>query len=246
MRIVFVIGLFVSLAVSAARQAGGQNWHIVPGKNVGPITKVTSEKDLIKIFGRTNVKLAAIDVGEGETVPGTILFPRNPQKRAYILWRDPGTRLQPKCISIKDKGTLWKTDKGITIGTTLKAFEALNGRAFAITGFAWDYDGTVVHSNGGNLTELGAGSGENIVGRTLLLRLSPAGSGRLLPEYKKVLGDKVFLSSEAAMKKINPTVYEMVVEFADQVSRSSEQSKERLLAALQGKNFDGPNFVKVR
>jgi hypothetical protein len=237
MRIVFVVGLFGLLAVSAAGQASGQNWLIVPGKNVGPIIEATSQKDLIKIFGRTNVKLAAIDVGEGETMPGTILFPSNPLKRAYILWRDPGTRLQPKSISIKDKGTLWKTDKGITIGTTLKAIEALNGRAFAITGFAWDYEGTVAHSNGGNLTELGVGSAEDIVGRTLLLRLSPAGSARNKPEYKKVLGDKVFLSSDAAMKMINPAVYEMVVEFADQVSQSSEQPKERLLTALQGKNF---------
>ena len=215
MRRTKVVVVWVILALTASIHVYSQNWRIVPGRSVGPITKDSSEKEMARLFGRSNVKLSAIDVGEGETQLGTILFPKDPQKRAYVLWRDPGTRLQPESITIKDRLTVWKTDKGITIGTSLRTIEALNGGAFALTGFAWDYEGTVVHANGGKLGELGIGSGDDITGRTLQLRLSPSGRFRNSPEYKKVLGDIVFLSTDPAMKAINPVVYEMVVEFTE-------------------------------
>src|SRR5688572_10412137 len=246
MRKTNIVGLLVIVALWASVHVYSQNWQIVPGSNVGPITKDTSEKELIKMFGGTNVKLSPIDVGEGETQLGTVLFPGNPQKRAYILWRDPGTRLQPESISVKDKNTIWKSDKGITIGTSLRALEALNGGAFALTGFAWDYEGTVVHSNGGKLTELGVGAGEDILGRTLLLRLAPAPRTRNIPEYKKVLGDNIFLSNDPAMKKINPVVYEMVAEFPDQVAQGANPTEDKLIATLHDLRsysaYGGPGY----
>lgn len=198
---------------AAAFPVKAQNWQIVPGRSVGPIQKNTSEKDLVEIFGRQNVKQAEIDVGEGETRPGTILFPDDPQKKIFILWRDPAARQGPESVSIRGKKTLWKTDRGITIGTPLKTVEKLNGRAFVMTGFGWDYSGTVLHSNGGRLGELGIESGDDIKDRTLLLRLAPAGALEGTPDYKAVLGDGKFSSDNPAMKKLNPRVYEMIVEF---------------------------------
>ena len=205
----------VFLFSAAVLQADAQNWQIVPGRSVGAINANTSEKELIKIYGRANVRRMAIDVGEGETLPGTVLFPGDPRRKLSILWRDPATRLRPESISITSKTTLWKTDRGITIGTPLTTIEKLNGRAFALTGFAWDYEGTVLHANGGLLTELGTLAGEDITGRTLLLRVAPSAAMRTRPEYERVLGDGSFLSDNADMRKLDPRVYEMTVTFPD-------------------------------
>jgi hypothetical protein len=214
MRNIKVIVLSAILILAGAFQINGQNWEIVPGRSVGQIEQNTSEKGLIKIFGRENVKRMAVDVGEGESEQGTVLFPNDPRKKLFILWRDAATRERPASVLIRGKNTLWKTDRGITIGTPLSSIEQLNGRAFALTGFGWDYSGTVLHSNGGQVAELGNEAGEEITGRTLLLRLAPATALQRTPEYKAVQGDKKFLSDDRAMRKLNPRVYEIIVEFS--------------------------------
>jgi hypothetical protein len=207
------------MVFAGALEARAQNWQIVPGRSAGPINRNTSEKELIKIFGARNVRRSRIDIGEGETQPGTILFPNDPRKRAFILWLDPKTRQQPESISIRGRNTVWKTTRGITLGTTLRTIETLNGRPFIMTGFAWDYSGTVLHSNGGRLIELGVGSGEEIKDRTLLLRLEPATALQRTPEYNAVLGDADYSSDNPAMRRLNPRVYEIVVQFASDVER---------------------------
>jgi hypothetical protein len=203
----------VTLILGAAFQVFGQNWQIVPGRSVGPIGQNTSEKQLIKIYGARNVKRTQVDVGEGEMQPGTVVFPNDARKKVLILWRDVTGREQPERFIIRGNNTLWRTQQGITIGTSLKTIESLNGREFALTGFGWDYSGTVLHSNGGQITELGLEKGEDIEGRTLILRLEPLRSLQKTAEYKAVQGDGKFFSGHPAMKKLNPRVYEIIVEF---------------------------------
>lgn len=218
MRSIRSIGLIAALFGFGMLTATAQSWEIVPGKNAGPITSETSEMQLIAIYGKNNVKRISVDIGEGETQPGTVIFPNDPRRKAQILWRDAATRTQPESIMIRDKGTLWKTDRGISIGTSLKKLEALNGKAFVLAGFAWDYSGTVVHANGGTIVELGKETGEEISGRTLLLRLEPTTAMQNTPEYDKMTGDGMFLSSDPAMQKLDPRVYEMIVEFTQRNS----------------------------
>ena len=212
MRYINLISFFAILILTASVQIQAQDFQIVPGRSVGQITQNTSEEQLIKIFGAQNVKRANVHVGEGEMQPGTVLFPSDSRKKLSILWRD-ATRQRPEKITISGKNTFWKTDRGITIGTTLSTIEELNGRAFTLTGFGWDYSGTVLHSNGGLIAELGNESGEEITGRTLLLRLEPDSALQKTPEYKALLGDGKFLSDNPAMRKLNPRVYEIIVEF---------------------------------
>lgn len=213
MRSLRMFGVMAAMFCVGVTFAAAQNWEIVPGKNVGPITADTSEVQLIALYGRKNVKRMNIDVGEGEVQPGTVIFPNDVKRKALVLWRDPATRARPESVMIRDKGTLWKTDRGITIGTTLKKLEELNGQAFVLAGFAWDYSGTVVHANGGRVVELGKEMGEEITERTLLLRLEPTPAMQNTAEYQKMIGDGTFLSSDAAMQKLDPRVYEMIIEF---------------------------------
>jgi hypothetical protein len=214
MRSIRSTGLIGVLVCAIAAVGHAQNWTIVPGASVGPITASTSEAELITIYGKANIKRIQLDVGEGEMLPATAVFPADPTRNAAILWRDPETRLRPESVTITGHKSLWKTDTGITLGTPLTTIEQLNGRPFIMTGFAWDYEGTVLHADGGKLSVLGSLSGEEITGQTLMLRLAPAARFRSSAEYKSVTGDSGFFSDNAAMKMINPAVYQMIIELA--------------------------------
>lgn len=226
MRKTNIIGLIAVMVCVAAIQVKSQNYHIVPGKSVGPITADTSEIELIKIYGGQNVRRINVDVGEGETQPGTVVFPNDAGRKILILWSDGAMYQRPESVIVRGKNTLWKTDRGITLGTTLRTIEDLNGKPFALTGFGWDYSGTVLHANGGKLVELGSEAGEDIVGRTLLLRLEPSKTLQKTAEYQAAQGDEKFFSDHHAMKKLNPMVYEMVVTFAASAQTDAEIEKE--------------------
>lgn len=197
--------------------AGASDWIIVPGKRVGPITCNTSEQDLIRQFGVKNVKQATIVVdNEGGTEPGTILFPEVPSKIAYVRWKNPDERDTPLSVSIINKGTRWKTDKGITIGTSLKRLNRLNQRPFLMAGFGFDGSGCIIHCNGGRLTEMGEKPQEGKTREEKVLGLSLEPDEKMLstPEYERVIGDKTFSSDNPAMIKLNPRVYQMICIFS--------------------------------
>src|SRR5215217_6701264 len=51
------------------------SWQIIPGRSAGPLTATSSEADLEKRYGTSAVKPVRIELGEGESTPGTVLFP---------------------------------------------------------------------------------------------------------------------------------------------------------------------------
>ena len=205
---------FLTLAIVSTlcvgRIALAADWLIVPGVRVGSITRDTSESDLKKTYGESEVVAADIDIGEGQTQAGTILFPQQNAKVLTLFWTDE-TRTHVAQVWINTEGTNWRTKKGITIGTPLRAIEQLNGRPVHLAGFGWDYSGTVFDCDGGALTELGIQTPTGIHGRTLLIRVAPQSKWQGSPEYQMVLGERSFKSDHAAMRKLNPTVYTMIV-----------------------------------
>jgi hypothetical protein len=88
--------------------------------------------------------------------------------------------------------------------------ERINGRPFVLTGFSYDYEGTVVSWEGGRLEKQFGKSGR------VILRLShnykPV-QGLSAEELNSVDGDRYFSSKNRVMQKIDPTVYQIVVEF---------------------------------
>ncbi len=203
--------LVVASMLCVGRSSLAADWLIVPGVRVGPITRDTSESDLKKTYGESEVVAADIDVGEGQTQVGTILFPQQNAKVLTLLWTDE-TRTHVAQVRINTEGTNWRTNRGITIGTPLRAIEKLNGRPVNLAGFGWDYSGTILDCDGGALKELGVQTPTGIHGRTLLIRVAPQAKWQGSPEYRMVLGDRSFQSNHAAMRKLNPTVYTMIVD----------------------------------
>ena len=181
------------------------SWLILPeGSSGGIITAQTTEAELIRLYGKQNVVPQDVDLGEGETEPGSALFPSDPIRRVEILWKDAGGKRLPKRVQTSGEKTLWKTVHGISLGSSLKRLEQLNRKPFFLAGFGWDYSGTVLSWDQGALEqEL------DHVGR-VILRLQPANDQSLRQDDRAVLGDRQFSSGHPAMQILNPTIYQII------------------------------------
>jgi len=199
--------LLASLALVAQASRPTPNdskaWHITPGGSVGVINSQMTEDSLINAWGKKNVTWGDAYVGEGMTVPGTILFANNPQRRLEIIWKDNERRRAPDQAQIDGEKSLWKTTRDITLGTSLKELERINGKPFVLSGFDTDYDGTV-HSWRGGVLE------REFCGNNVVLRLAPAKTQHTAKQdFDAVLGDSEYSSDNPAMQRINPVVYEI-------------------------------------
>jgi hypothetical protein len=197
-----VIGLILWVASVGFAQAN--DWLTVPGVRVGPITAGTTGADLRRMFGAGNVKDGPIDVGEGFEEPGTTVYATDASRALEIFWYDPETRARPARIHLcqrRARTCRWRTVSGITLGTNLKTLERLNGRAFLMSGFEWDYSGTVLSRQGGKL---------EVPNGRLLVRLEPTKSRP--PD--STTGDQDIPSSNPGMRQLNPVVYDWIVELA--------------------------------
>jgi hypothetical protein len=95
--------------------------------------------------------------------------------------------------------------RDIGLATDLRTLERLNARPFVLAGFDWDYEGTVLYWQGG---ELAPTATERC---RLIVRLEPSpGAPRDLVD--QVVGDRDFPSDHPAMRALNPLVYPIILE----------------------------------
>lgn len=178
-------------------------------------TAATSEATLEFLFGRENVERSEIGIGEGVTVPGTIVYPGIPEQRLEVVWQSD-RRSSPRELRLRGESSLWATEGGLSLGSTLKEIENLNGWPFRLTGFGFDYSGTITDRGEGRLTFLGrldpADRARRTFQRSVVVRLLP--DQGISEDYQQVIGDREFSSGHPAMQALNPRVYQMIVFFS--------------------------------
>jgi hypothetical protein len=165
----------------------------------------TRESDLVRRFGAPRVRSASISLGEGESAPGSILFLEDPRRRLEIVWEDTTARAGIRQVRVEGDSTAWTLPPGVTLGSTVEDLERLNGGPFTLTGFGYDYAGTVIDWKGGRLASFSAGAPR------VFLRLRPApGAPERNPEaYRSVQGDRLFASDLEAVRVLRPRVSEI-------------------------------------
>src|SRR5262245_37520260 len=139
-------GVFAFVALFSAgssSQQPEQDWRVAPGSRVGPITAQTSDAALEALFGPDNVQRADVYLGEGFTAPGTVVYPNDATRRLEVVWSDIA-RTTPKEVRLTGDSSVWQTAEGISLGSTLREIERLNGSPFKLAGFAFDCAGTIV------------------------------------------------------------------------------------------------------
>ena len=197
--VLLIWGLSLSFQLSTCSKSSSnaiaRNRIIEPRESVGAITRNSSEQELIAIYGQENVSRDKISLGEGFSIEGTIIYQGKPDE-VKIEWHKDFKA--PQRLTISSPNTSWQTQEKITIGTTLEELEKINGRSFQLTGWAWDYEGRTTSWQEGKLPQ------------ELQLRLEP--TVEIEPsEYQKVMGDGLFDSHRAEMKKLKPVVKEIYI-----------------------------------
>lgn len=192
-------------------QSAPDPWLILADGETGPINGHTTFDDLVRQYGAKNVVEKDIDIGEGETETGSVVFPDDPEQTLEILWTNPQVKNSLKSVTIHGQTSRWKAVHGISLGTTLKDLETLNGKPFELFGFDWDYSGTVYSWQGGALER-------ELPHMILRVGLTP---GVNAPE--ELSGDSTFSSHHVLMQKLNPRVYEIVWTFG----KSTQGRKNR-------------------
>jgi hypothetical protein len=206
LRLFWFATFLLSLSVLVFGQKGPDPWLILTSGGKAPLNSHTAHEDLVRIFGAGNVvEQDGIDGMSGDMEYATVLFPKDPQRKVEIVWRDAEKKTMPSSMTISGDSSKWKTEHGISLGTRLSELERLNGRPFRLTGFNWDYSGTVTSWEEGLLEEDLQSSGR------VILRLGDAANtGLTEEESREVEGDGEFSSRHPVMQKLNPSVYEIV------------------------------------
>ena len=176
---------------AAALDAGDRT--LGPGR-VGAIVKgATPPGDLARIYGAGNVVYEKVQLAEGEYRPGATIY-RGTAGELQVGFTQDG-----KAIAfIRVRGTAWKSEQGIRIGTTLAELERLNGGPFKFYGFGWDNGGTI--SNSRKLP------------RGVIITIAPT-RNKESKQAQRVMGDTEFSSRHSALKGLGVAVGAITVTF---------------------------------
>jgi len=189
---------------SAQPPAHPLEWYLNPRDSNATVAAQSSEAELRERFGQGEIRPERVELGEGETSPGTALFPNDSLRRMEIIWQDTIARKRPARIIIRGSQSRWQVGPGISLNTSLQELEHLNGKPFTLAGFGWDYAGVITSWNGGALDSSLAG---------VKLYLDPGPAQYESAPYSQVLGDQDFSSSLPAMQQLSPKVRTIYVDF---------------------------------
>jgi hypothetical protein len=204
----FVISIFM-LTFARPLLPKGDPWFIDPAGKVGGITAQSNYSDLVRIFGADNLGNGEVEVGEGQTLAATVVFPKDPSKRIGIAWKDSTSKRNPDRVQIIGEKSRWRTSCGLTLGMTLRELERINGRPLVLTNYETDYEGAVRSWKGGSFdSEM-----EN-QGHVAVRLLRPAKLFVTVEEFEKMTKDGLEIpSSNPILRKMNPRVSEITWSF---------------------------------
>jgi hypothetical protein len=163
---------------------------IIPGKQVGLITKKTKKSDLAKIFGASRLKDETTRFFGGDAeFPGTNIS-LGKERSLVVLWKD---KARTKIHGVMILDPTYKTADGIGVGTTLKTLREKFGE-FQLSGFGWDYGGLPrIKSN-------------KLKGMTLRLDIDYKIAEKYPDDSLAVSGDQELSSKDPRLERLNVKV----------------------------------------
>lgn len=189
------LALLAAFHVSGSAQAfDARDRTFAPGR-VGAIVKgETKPEDLARIFGAANVRTTKIyPLGGGnDTSPGFLIHAETADALEVTL-SDDGKRI----VTVTILGRNWTTKEGLRIGTPLSELERINGGAFELYGFGWDFGGRIQRS------------GRALEAYDIFLITTKTGG----KERDEVTGDKTISSRHPALKTLGVEVNLIYVSF---------------------------------
>jgi hypothetical protein len=204
----FAIFLYCLLiSISAFAQSASDPWLIVTVESNGRLSRCTTHDDMIRTFGTASVlDKDEMDGFSGDIEHLTILYPGDLRRSVEIRWRDGDRKTLPASLTIRGRSSRWKTSHNISIGTSLKELQQINGRAFLLGEYNWDHPGRIIGSwqNGTLAHDLDGGHGEV---RLRLAAPDPNTAGTDDTDQGNLS------SNNPILLKLNPRVFEIIWEF---------------------------------
>ena len=202
-KVLCVLGLAILTASSSAQPL---DWSFDCNTTFGVHTTMES---LTGMFGLMNVIDAEIPEAEGLSEQGTLVFPGS-QSQVEIVWQNPTIRQSLRRVRIRGDASNWQMSNGLELGLDLKSIEMLNGASFELTGFGWDYGGTVMSwENGALASDMGDGCLWNVRFQADFSQIPIEN----IEEHGTVLGEATFSSRHPIMQALNPMVVEISLIF---------------------------------
>lgn len=168
----------------------------------GAFAKSSGHLKLATLFGAQNVKYTEVSDDNGGTLMASVLYPDDPKRRLEVVWDDDAARSGTSLVVIDGQST-WIGPKGLRLGLALAALEKINGKPLKLKGFGKNDLAQVSDWNGGALATI---PGDCRVG--VELKPDPKASA----DARDALpSDKEFMSGDAAVKAVKPTVGEIVI-----------------------------------
>ena len=204
--------LVVALVTSSVNQDSSPQDRVLPF-SCEIFSATASAAALSSRFGPANVRTGLVPWGgaEGDVNEGTKLFDSTPDAKLEIYWRDRANKRNPEWVSVRGSHSRWRSPAGITLGTSLRAIERLNGKPFRLLGFGTDVSGTVISWSGGRLDS------QNTPECKVRLRLGRDWDDRADPArgalIRQLIGEDEFSSGHPAMQSLDPTVYELFLQY---------------------------------
>jgi hypothetical protein len=217
-RCLALVMLTATAALAQQAVPARQNdWLIVPGKRLGPITSNTSRADLVRLFGNDNVHDEPVDSGEGQE-PATVVLAKTPSAALAVFWQSGRIDRVMVCYQRQAGPCHWHMEDGVSLGTSVRQLEMLNSRSFQIEAWGSDVGGNISSWRAGRLASVfGEGEGRHVL-LTMGWQETPGG----LSSERRRLEDELDkqrrgpLSSDPAVRQLRPTVTRMMVLFQGQ------------------------------
>ncbi|MDC7786353.1 hypothetical protein J2S22_001014 [Rhodoplanes tepidamans] len=172
----------------------------------GVFAKSSTHLALATAFDAKNVDFTEVDGPEGSKLNASVLFPTEPKRRLEVLWQNEAARSDIALIVITGQSA-WTGPKGLKLGLGLAQLEKINGKPFKLSGFDQDNGGSVVDWQGGALDALPGGCKVGI-------RLVP--DAKATDAAKAQAAGKEFVSTDAAVKGVKPSVAEILFGYPQQ------------------------------
>jgi hypothetical protein len=192
---------------------GVRLYLVTPGGVLAVVRPETSEESLLESYGAGRLRRGWVPLANGDSAPGTILFPEDSLRRLEIAWADTAHRRLPRVVRFSGARSDWMVGRGLTLGLSLRDVERLNGGPFTMAGFEWAGEGLVMSWRGGSFNRPPPGA------QRVLVRLSPPRDGADATDsasaalVHQLLGDGPYSSTDPRMRRLDPRVVEVAVRY---------------------------------
>jgi hypothetical protein len=219
----FAIAL-VLLAAPSVAMGQGNDFVLVPGLRVGPLTGSAVKADVPRLFPGATVKDDELELDEGYVLQATFVNREKRPESMAIVWSSDGHPKQVYLCRGRGRGECkWHaTAPGGNIGVGVKMLdlEKINGKPFTIHGFGYGYGGNIEAWDGGKIEKFDCNNSLLLGVDGVRNREGDFTVSITSEEKQSFSGNRSIPTTNEGLRKLNPAITDVVFNFAEPGAKS--------------------------